>query len=521
VLVLSALAALGPGTTPAEPAAADDPAAKLQVDLVEKGAFPLERHLESADLAAGKLSFRQVFEAGDLLFHTPYNGLDGVGSLQLGNGVTIHRFALTPPGGNLAGLNSQSCGVCHGHPYRASAGLSHTHVAFDGDLDGKGPWNVRSTISVFGDGILQLLAQEITEELQSARDAAAAEAKKSPGRAVERALSAKGVAYGAIVATADASGKVTLDVSRLAGVDPDLVVRPMGWKGGIPTVRLNSMAPAGAVMGMQPEELVWRIPGGAEKADLDGDGVERELSVGDVTAITLYTAAQETPQSLARLAELGHGAAPTREQTALIRRGEAAFTKIGCAGCHLPEMRLRNTVFEEPTARAGGAYYDKFLAERDPGYDPERPVRFDVLADAQEPRAEAHPEGGALIRLYGDLKRHRMGRHLAEPGGPTPALLPELAPLVHEGAVVLIPPDVFLTPELWGVGNTGPWLHDGRAGSLREAVLLHGEDQPPPAGDPGRSEAQESRDAFAALQADEQAAVVAFLRSLVTFAPEG
>ena len=63
----------------------------------------------------------------------------------------------------------------------------------------------------------------------------------------------------------------------------------------------------------------------------------------------------------------------------------------------------------------------------------------------------------------------------------------------------MIPADQFLTAELWGVGNTGLWLHDGRAGTLREAILLHGEDEPPAAGDPGRSEAQESRDAFVAL----------------------
>jgi CxxC motif-containing protein (DUF1111 family) len=88
---------------------------------------------------------------------------------------------------------------------------------------------------------------------------------------------------------------------------------------------------------------------------------------------------------------------------------------------------------------------------------------------------------------------------------------------MHDGEKVMIPEDLFLTAELWGVGNTGLWLHDGRAGTLREAVLLHGEDQPPPAGDPGRSEAQESRDAFVALPEADQAAVIVFLRSLVTF----
>ena len=114
-----------------------------------------------------------------------------------------------------------------------------------------------------------------------------------------------------------------------------------------------------------------------------------------------------------------------------------------------------------------------------------------------------------------------MGRHLADPAGPQVIFSPVLTPLEIDGEVRMVPPDEFLTAELWGVGSTSPYLHDDRAGTLREAILLHGEDAPPPAGDPGRSEAQESRDAFAELGSDEQKAVVSFLKSLVNFSPEG
>jgi len=280
-------------------------------------------------------------------------------------------------------------------------------------------------------------------------------------------------------------------------------------------------AAASLAMGMQAEEFVWRVPGGEEPPDLDEDGVERELSVGDITAMTVYTVAQETPQELAALADAGYVAAPTSADVARVENGRGAFSEIGCASCHQPEMHLASTVFEEPTAGGNGNYYDRFLASKDPGYDPERPVRFDLLTDAEAPQAEAAPDGGAVVRLYGDLKRHAMGRHLAEPGGPSAALLPQLAPLMDGDAPVLISPDVFLTAELWGVGNTGPWLHDGRAGTLREAILLHGEDAPVPVGSPGRSEAQEARDAFLNLADDGQGDVVAFLLSLRTFSPSG
>ena len=55
--------------------------------------------------------------------------------------------------------------------------------------------------------------------------------------------------------------------------------------------------------------------------DPDGDGVERELSVGDVTAMTIYTAAQETPGEVERLAAAGLVAAPTAADAARIAAG--------------------------------------------------------------------------------------------------------------------------------------------------------------------------------------------------------
>jgi CxxC motif-containing protein (DUF1111 family) len=183
-------------------------------------------------------------------------------------------------------------------------------------------------------------------------------------------------------------------------------------------------------------------------------------------------------------------------------------------------MRLRNTVFEEPTKRGNGHYLDGFLASKDKDYDPARPVRVDMLTQAQPPRVEAHPEGGAIVRLYGDLKRHRMGRRLADPAGPQVVFDSTLSPLQVDGKPYAVPTDVFLTAELWGVGSTSPYLHDDRAGTLREAILLHGEDTPPPPGDPARSEAQEARDAFARLARDEQVAVATFLKSLVNFSPD-
>jgi hypothetical protein len=487
------------------------------IPLEEKPA--LASHVEQKDIVAGALSFQKLFAAGDTLFHTAYNGLDGVGAMRTAGGAPLPRFSVGPVGGGQPiAVSAQACGDCHAVPFAAGAGHAHTRVLNDPDGDGKPPFNARGTTSLHGDGLLQLLAMEMTEELEAARDAAAAQARARPGTPVRRALTAKGVEYGQIVATADAAGKVAFDHSAVVGVAPDLVVRPFGWKGFVPVLRSFVLVAANAAMGMQGEEFAWRLPPDRQP-DPDGDGVARELTVGDITAMTIYNASQETPQGVERLASLGMVAKPDAAALAHVEQGRTLFTRVGCASCHRPELRLQNTVFEEPTKRGNGHYLDGFLASKEPAYDPARPVRVDMLKDAQPPRVEPSPDGGAIVRLYGDLKWHHMGRQLEE-GAAGGVFDSTLAPLQVDGKPYVVPTDVFLTAELWGVGSTSPYLHDDRAGTLKEAILLHGEDKPPPPGDAGRSEAQEARDAFAALSAGEQAAVVSFIKSLVNFSPE-
>src|SRR3970040_2000286 len=74
------------------------------IDVSGGPAFPLEGHLESSAIASGELAFDQVFKAGEKLFHTPFNGLDGVGISRLPDGTTIPRFSVAPAGGGSRGM---------------------------------------------------------------------------------------------------------------------------------------------------------------------------------------------------------------------------------------------------------------------------------------------------------------------------------------------------------------------------------------------------------------------------------
>ena len=477
----------------------------------DQPAFPFAEHVDQSEINSGAVAFHEAFALGDALFETQFNTLDGVGALRLPDGTAFPaRFSRLPPGGGRAtGPNAQACVSCHNSPFETSAGEAAANVLQDPSGLGQGPFNPRNTISLFAAGVPQRLAEEMTEELLAIQTAVDTEAL-SGGPIVRRALTAKGVSFGEIAASRTVAGALLWDLSGIEGVDPDLVVRPYGWKGNHPTLRGFCRSAGRNELGMEADELVEKES--SVDGDPDGDGVAGELSVGDITAITIYVAAQEIPQPLERLVREGLAPPPSVESARLIARGEALFSTAGCASCHIPELQLLDPVFEEPTRRGGGNYFDSDVS----GSDPDRPLRFHLVREGDQPRLEPHPSGGARVRLFGDLKRHNMGAQLTDPQE-SGVVQADGSPLLQAGLAVTVPRQVFLTPELWGVGNSGPWLHDGRAGSLEDAILLHGVDAPPPAGNSDRSEAQESRDAFRALSADDRLAIVEFLRSLVHF----
>jgi CxxC motif-containing protein (DUF1111 family) len=108
------------------------------------------------------------------------------------------------------------------------------------------------------------------------------------------------------------------------------------------------------------------------------------------------------------------------------------------------------------------------------------------------------PDVGAVQGLYSDLLLHRMGQDLVGGGsyGEPPPPLPDFPP--GEGPS----PGEWRTPPLWGVADSAPYLHDGRAATLDEAIRLHG-------GQAGRSARL-----YAGLPDSERGEVIAFLQTL-------
>jgi CxxC motif-containing protein (DUF1111 family) len=110
--------------------------------------------------------------------------------------------------------------------------------------------------------------------------------------------------------------------------------------------------------------------------------------------------------------------------------------------------------------------------------------------------ADCHvPDVGSIQGIYSDLLMHKMGRDLEGIGGYN---APPQQPDSPDGTT----PDEWRTPPLWGVADSAPYLHDGRAATLEEAIAAHG------------GQAQQSAQRFLKLDGRDRNDVIFFLNSL-------
>ena len=455
--------------------------------LTEQPALP-DDLIRQEDIEAGNLSVGQVRMAGLLVFTTPFNRLDGYGDgrfdpedpdhTSFDNGNRPGMQTEFTPFLRVNGLDSQTCLECHsilsssavpptfgigGH-----SGLSDNAVFLPTEIDvdaydeSTGENGLFAFLNgrfinppfLFGAGGVQLLANEMTQDLQAIR-------KNCIEQDGAYELETKGVSFGAITCSEGEVAHLDIDGGGLA-IDEDLVVRPFGRKGEFATTRAFDRSAMPFHLGIQPEE-VMQDRYGDKNADGDGDGVANELTVGEMSALSVFISCLPS--------------AKTDMLDPNAKSGEETFEEIGCSRCHIPAL-------EANKSRHSQAFPE---IETDPEanvflvynlFGPECPTNFrKTLA------------GGLTVPLFADLKRHDMGDVLAETA-------------VDEHGAPLALNRYFTTARLWGVGDSAPYLHDGRAQTLTEAILLHG------------GEAAVERNGFDSLSDAKKTSLLEFLRSL-------
>ncbi len=431
-------------------------------------------------IQTGFYTLKQIRKTGLMIFSAPFNVHDGYGD----GPIDPFNPDKTSPGNRpnmqdngtflrVNGLDSQACLECHTVVSNASipaklgvggvGGIAATAMPGPTDIDiddsddnGFASYNGRliNPPFLFGAGGVELVGKEMTEDLQLQKALALA----SPDTVVP--LSSHGVSFGTILFD---SGANDFDTSGVQGVATDLVVRPFGRKGDNSSIRKFDIGALRFHQGMQPEEIVDDMDGdGASDPgvdnDPDGDGVFNEIMPGELSAMHLFAVTSDRPR------------VKTNSDPAEIQ-GRALFTSEGCASCHVPLMITRSRQLK--------------LAYPEVETDPSANVYYTINLNEAPTKFRRVPGKGVVVRMFSDLKHHDMGPGLAESTGAPDASL-------------------FITPRLWGIADTAPYLHDGRALTLSEAIQAHG------------GEGQFAADNFNALRNGQKAALLAFLRTLRT-----
>jgi hypothetical protein len=381
-----------------------------------------------------------------------------------------------------AGL-SDSCASCHGRP-RGSAGTGGDVVTRPDSRDAP---------HLFGLGLKEMLADEITGTLRQTRDEAVLAAQQN-GRPMVRQLTSKGIDYGSITALPNG----TVDTSHVQGIDADLRVRPFFAHGQTISIREFVVGALHGEMGLDaadPDLAKATSPGRVTTpAGMVLDGTLETIEVAPVPNPAFdpdgNVSGNEVPTALVDYLEfylLNYFKPATYKQTELTQKGLRTFRQIGCASCHVPDLQIDR---------------DRRVADVETAYDTERgnlnnlfataTALADVVDDGSGYPALKKPKYQPFLvrNILTDFKRHDLGPNFYERS--------------WDGTLQ----KEFLTRPLWGAGSKVAYGHDGRSINLTEVILRHGH------------EAQQARDTFEGLDPEKRRAVLEFLQSLVLFPPD-
>lgn len=482
-------------------------AASIATEIGKEVSVP--KRLNSGD--EYNLSTRTLIEHGKKLFEADWTAQEGGGrplTKGVGRPLADPSSPLTFPHNfnRISAPDANSCAGCHNKPRSGGGGDIVANVfvtgqrfdfaTFDnndtvptrGAVDEEGKFaqlstiaNSRNTLGMFGSGYIEMLSRQITTDLRNIRDSIL------PGGAAE--LTSKGISFGILARKEDGSwntSEVTgLLASSLASTDasnpPSLIIKPYHQAGGVTSLREFTNNAYNHHHGIQTTERF------GISTDPDGDGYLNEMTVAEVTAVSLFQAQLAVPGRVIPND-------PQIEEAVAI--GEEAFVKIGCSGCHIPAL---------PLDKKGWVYTEPNPYNPDGNLQPKDAPIYALDLNSKEldsPRLK-QKRGVVMVPVFTDFKLHDI---TSGPDDPNREAINQNAPGGSEA--FFAGNSRFLTRKLWGVANEPPYFHHGLFTTMREAIEAH------------RGEALESYQNWTALSDYERDSIVEFLKTLQVL-PEG
>ncbi|MCM2371103.1 di-heme oxidoredictase family protein [Aporhodopirellula aestuarii] len=261
-----------------------------------------------------------------------------------------------------------------------------------------------------------------------------------------------------------------------------------------------------------------------------------DITDGQVEALTQFVAALPAPTRYV-----------THDQAHLasVRNGEAVFNRVGCAVCHVRDMGVAKGIYSDLLLHDMGSesidlnhaepyvvrrtimdnevdstYAAGSVVGRTPYYGPAtllplpvaKPTNIDVLPDSpvrsyRSPNSfdfvsPSQPETLVSFRLIDsalnpDTENNSVARQRSR----------SVATRIDRYERMEIEPTNFnqewRTPPLWGLRDSAPYMHDGRAETLLESIAMHD------------GEAAGTRDRFLSSSYEDRQDLIAFLETLV------
>jgi CxxC motif-containing protein (DUF1111 family) len=219
----------------------------------------------------------------------------------------------------------------------------------------------------------------------------------------------------------------------------------LGWRGQIDDLGVFVRSACATELGLKVGTHDQAIDPLDDRGNKGPSGRNVDLTHSECNDLTTYVASLPIPRRLVP---------DERQQLRQLEHGEALFERIGCAVCHMRKL-------------------------------------------------------GQVVGLYSDLLLHDLGEGLSDPSPAPPGPAINRLQNAYSGPrLAIVEPAVeerrreWKTPPLWGLRDSGPYLHDGRAETIEEAVLYHG------------GEATSSARIFQSMPASERFQLIAFLTSL-------
>lgn len=436
----------------------------------------ISTHVQMPEGVLSKPALEELTRQGKALFSAKFTPHDGGGRPMATQAIipTKRKRPSSQSFNRVVGMDSNGCSSCHNEPIVGGAGNFVSNVFVSEGFNSQGSdsidpqfSNERNTNHIMGAGLIELLAREMTADLVALRKEALANARKDKKSTTVKLIT-KGVNFGELIASPDG----LVDLSKLDGLDTDLVIRPFSQKGVMTSLRQFTVNALNHHHGIQASERFGMRWTGED--DFDQDGVTNEMSPGDISALVAWQATLPPPTQMTPEPKIWKTAAA---------KGSILFNDMLCSSCHIKALPLNSLKFSDPgPVDAAGTVRDSDVTSS---------AIYDLALLKWAQQLPKNSKGQVMVPLYGDLKRHAMTDADNDKFGNE-----LLSQRFVERAV-------FATTELWGIGSTAPYGHRGDMTTLTEVIEAHG------------GEAKKSRDNYVALSEEERDNIIAFLKTLV------